>query len=70
MAHQLDGFGVMVIFSKIIVYYSLNVLSVMCAGYMFWNFFLSDDTRLKAVRNVGIYKLASFTFCTFMRCSL
>jgi len=32
--------------------------------------FLSDDTRLKAVLNVGIYKFTSFTFCTYMRCSL
>jgi len=33
-------------------------------------FFLSDDARLKPVLNVGIYKFTSFTFCTFMRCSL
>lgn len=31
---------------------------------------LSDDTRLKVVLNVGIYKFTSFTSCKCTRCSL
>lgn len=40
VAYQLGGFGVMVIFSKKIVCYSLTVLPMKCARYMFWKFFL------------------------------
>jgi hypothetical protein len=43
-------------------------VSEMCQIYVL-EIFLSD-TRLKAVLNVGIYKFKSFTFCTYMRCSL
>ena len=40
VAYQLCGFGVMVIFSKKIVCYSLTVLSMKCARYMFWKIVL------------------------------
>ena len=57
------------IFKENCLLFVKRFVSEVCQIYVL-EILLSDDTRLKAVRNVRVYKFMSFTFCTFMRCSL